>query len=598
MEWLNGYADWIAAAVAVMAGGVAVFFFLRRSASVSSEISEEEFCTLKAACRLSRDALFIIEDDRVIFSNHAAEKLIDITLPATLKRLEECLIFYDTDEKHWINLETLLERHRLQKHNTPTLVRNLEFGKEKRIHVSVLLETPTCPEKGGRRSRYHIIAIQDTHCEKQLFDLRHLNTLSGLPNQYKAYSDITAITTQSNRRTRFAVIMIELDDASRLRSMLGYAEMDTIITHVANVLREMTQNSRIKVYHLNYVNFMILLQQPHSREEIYTLFEQFQLRVQESYSLLQNRQKISFSAGISLYPNESSLYDLINGAFGALVQAQERGKGHVILADGAVGGQQTVEHEILLNTEIEKGLKARDFKLYFQAIYDAKDERLAGAEVLLRWHHPDKGLLMPDLFIPIAERSGLVLEIGKYVIEESLKQLSRWNSFGFPPLQLSVNLSLRELENQEFIKHLTEMLERYETGISRLKFEITEHATMLNPQQAIRTLREIRQMGIGISLDDFGTGYSSFAYLAEFPIETLKIDRSFVTDMTEDSSKRHIVSTITKLGHSLGMTIVAEGVENKEEAVLLGSYGVDYLQGYYYSRPLPQLEFQYLLSHS
>jgi EAL domain-containing protein (putative c-di-GMP-specific phosphodiesterase class I) len=142
------------------------------------------------------------------------------------------------------------------------------------------------------------------------------------------------------------------------------------------------------------------------------------------------------------------------------------------------------------------------------------------------------------------------------------------------------------------------MLYQYQTGESRLKFEITEHTTMLNPTIALQKLNEIRQLGIGISLDDFGTGYSSFAHLAEFPIETLKIDRSFVSGMTRDSGKQHIVNTITKLGHSLGMSIVAEGVETKEEAILLESYGVDYLQGYYFSRPLPQLEFQYLLSHS
>jgi EAL domain-containing protein (putative c-di-GMP-specific phosphodiesterase class I) len=161
-----------------------------------------------------------------------------------------------------------------------------------------------------------------------------------------------------------------------------------------------------------------------------------------------------------------------------------------------------------------------------------------------------------------------------------------------------VNLSLRELENQDFLTHLVKTLSRYEIGDSRLKFEITEYATTLNPVQAKRTLEEIRQLGIGISLDDFGTGYSSFAHLAEFPIETLKIDRSFVTNMVKDPGKRHIVSTMTKLGHSLGMNIVAEGVESRQEADLLAQMGVDYLQGFYFSKPLPQLEFQYLLSHS
>jgi diguanylate cyclase (GGDEF)-like protein len=595
MGWLTDPWVWGALAAGALVGSILARLFSPRPVSDCGE-KEEKIRTLKEACRLSRDAILVIEKEEILFANPAAEKLGDIESGSSLKRAEEALKFYHPDEKRWLGMGDLIQRHQLRKGAETTLFKTLELGEEKRSQVAVEIRTPSSPKDSGKKRTYHIVTIHDANCEKQLLDLRHLNTLSGLPNQFKAYSDITSITSQGSERNRFAVIMIELDNASRLRSMLGYAEMDTIITHIANVLREMTENPRIQIYHLNYVNFMILLRQPHSIDEIYSVVEQFQLQVQESYNVLQNKQKLTFSAGIGLYPNQRSLYSLINSAFGALAEAQEEGRGHIVLASPEM--DQRIDHEILLNTEIEKGITDRDFKLYFQPIYDTKDHRLAGAEVLLRWHHPDKGLLMPNLFIPIAEKSGLILQIGKYVIEESLKQLSRWHSFGFPPLQLSLNLSLRELENQEFMSTLTQMLYQYQTGESRLKFEITEHTTMLNPTIALQKLNEIRQLGIGISLDDFGTGYSSFAHLAEFPIETLKIDRSFVSGMTRDSGKQHIVTTITKLGHSLGMSIVAEGVETKEEAILLESYGVDYLQGYYFSRPLPQLEFQYLLSHS
>jgi EAL domain-containing protein (putative c-di-GMP-specific phosphodiesterase class I)/GGDEF domain-containing protein len=585
---------------ALLAGAVFGILFVRifrKSRERGPDEKERETnSTLKAACRLSRDALLVVDpSQKILFANPAAQKLADLPTPLPLKETENTLEFFHEDEKKWLSLEGLLQKHRLRKGSESTLFKELIFDREKRMQVEVEIRTSRY-EGSGSPKGYHVISIHDNSCEKKLFDLHHLNTLSGLPNQFKAYSDITAITAQSNDRNRFAVIMIELDDASRLRSMLGYAEMEKIITHISNVLREMRENPRVSIYHINYVNFMILLRQPNSVDEIHGLFGHFQLQVQESYNILQNKQKLTFSAGVSLYPNNTSLYSLIDNAYGALAQAQEEGRGHLVFASREMN--QRLDHEILLNTEIEKGLRQRDFKLYFQPIYDTKDHRLAGAEVLLRWHHPEKGLMMPDTFIPIAEKSGLIIQIGTYVIEESLKLLSSWHSFGFPALQLSLNLSLRELESQEFINNLTGMLYKYETGDSRLKFEITEHTTMINPSIAHQKLKEIRQLGIGISLDDFGTGYSSFAHLAEFPIETLKIDRSFVTGMTRESGKRHIVSTITKLGHSLGMSIVAEGVESREEAILLGSYGVDYLQGYYFSRPLPQLEFQYLLSHS
>jgi len=595
MGWQNDPVVWGALAAGALIGLTATRVFTSRPVA-ESEGEKEKLQVLKEACRLSRDAILIIENGWILFANPAAERLGEIGSGFSLKQAEEALQFYHSDEKRWLGMSDLIQRHQLRKGTETTLFKTLELGQDKRSRVTIEIRTTSSPDTAGKTRKYHIVTIHDANCEKQLLDLRHLNTLSGLPNQFKAYSDITSITSQGNERDRFAVIMIELDNASRLRSMLGYAEMDTIITHIANVLREMTENLRIKIYHLHYVNFMILLQRPHSIDEIYSVIEQFQNRVQESYNILQNKQKLTFSSGIGLYPNQHSLYNLINSAFGALAEAQEEGRGHIVLASPEM--DQRIDHEILLNTEIEKGIANRDFKLYFQPIYDTKDHRLAGAEVLLRWHHPEKGLLMPNLFIPIAEKSGLILQIGKYVIEESLKQLSRWHSFGFPPLQLSLNLSLRELENQEFMSSLTQMLYQYQIGESRLKFEITEHTTMLNPTVALQKLNEIRQLGIAISLDDFGTGYSSFAHLAEFPIETLKIDRGFVTGMTRDTSKQHIVTTITKLGHSLGMSIVAEGVETKEEAILLESYGVDYLQGYYFSRPLPQLEFQYLLSHS
>jgi EAL domain-containing protein (putative c-di-GMP-specific phosphodiesterase class I)/GGDEF domain-containing protein len=596
MEWLTNPLVWSGVGAGILTGILGTYLLTgRRERGAAPEV-EGENRPVTEICRLCKDAIIVTDHDgKVHLANPAAQHLATFENSRSLRQTEPELEFYHPDEKRWYTLEDLFLRHRLRKSTESTLFKYLELGKEKHTQVSVEIRNFSMKEGKIRRS-YYVISIHDISHEKKFFDLRHLNTLSGLPNHFMAYGDITSITSRNNDRDRFAVIMVELDDASRLRSMLGYKEIETIIDHISNALRELTENPRVSVYHFNYVTFMILLRQPHSLDEIQSLFQQFQNKVQESYGSLREKQKLTFSAGFSLYPTSNSLYALIDNAFAALAQAQEEGKGHIVMAKRKI--DRTIDHEIVLNTEIEKGLRDRDFKLYFQPIYDGKEQRLAGAEVLLRWHHPDKGLIMPNIFIPLAEKSGQILEIGKYVIEESLKQLSRWHSFGFPPLQLSVNLSLRELENLEFMNYLTKMLFRYEIGESRLKFEITEHATMHNPALARQKLEEVRQLGIGISLDDFGTGYSSFAHLAEFPIETLKIDKSFVTDMTRDNSKRHIVSAITKLGHSLGMTIVAEGVESKEEAELLSSFGVDYLQGYYFSRPLPQLEFQYLVSHS
>jgi EAL domain-containing protein (putative c-di-GMP-specific phosphodiesterase class I) len=289
------------------------------------------------------------------------------------------------------------------------------------------------------------------------------------------------------------------------------------------------------------------------------------------------------------------LYGLVNSAFSALAKAQDAGHGHTVMAEKYQ--EHKVDQELSMINDMEKAIEDKEFKLYFQPLYNSKDFSLGGAEVLLRWIHPKRGFVPPDAFIPIAEKSGLILDIGRYVLEETLRLLGTWKFFGFPPIILNINMSLKELEDENFIVNLQNSLNKYDIGKSGIKMEITEHASMLNPKITHQRLNDIRQLGVEIALDDFGTGYSSFAYLAELPISTLKIDKGFVRGFLDNPSNRHIVETISKLGHALGMTIVAEGVEELREAKALAEMDVDYLQGYYFSKPIPQLEFQYLLSH-
>lgn len=575
--------------------GVLIYVLLKRKSS--GEVSTEPlewFKALDEACRLSHDALIVINRNyQIVFANHAAHKLSSIHLHEPVSQLDDSFLPYLIDEQKEVTLEQLVQRHRLNRSADKTVFREIRIGEDEDSTVQIEISTYRSQQS---RQIYYIILLHDQSCEKKLLRLHHLNSFTGLSNQFKAFGDITQLTAKGNKRNRFAIMMLELDNASYLRSMLGYAEVDNIINITANVLRDL-QNShqRISVYHLNYVNFMVLLRGTGNFEELHTLFKNFQLLVQENYNLRGKNQSISFSAGVSLYPKHGTLYSLLNSAFGALAKAQEQGSGQLVVAGDAY--EKEIDQEIHLNNDLQRALKAGEIKLYFQPIYDARDHSLVGAEVLSRWHHPDRGIIMPDIFIPVAERSGLIMEFGRYIINEALRHLSSWSSFGFPPLRLTVNLSLRELESPEFIANLTALLYKYDIGECELKFEITEHTSMVNPELTHSRLNEIRQLGIGIALDDFGTGYSSFAHLAEFPIETLKIDRGFVSDITQNPSHQHIVSTMIKLGHSLGMTIVAEGVESKEDAVMLRSMGADYLQGYYFSRPMPKLEFQYLLTH-
>jgi GGDEF domain-containing protein len=293
---------WVALGGGLLLGmGLGALLFRRRNDRGVVAVEEEE-APLELACSLSHDALLVVERGQVLFANPAAERLAELHAPAPLKSTEAHLRFYDSEEKQWLTLEELIQRHRLQKGQQTSQFPQLELDPDKKTRVAVAIRSVTLQRPGERPRTRQLVSIHDAQCEKQLFDLRHLNTLTGLPNQFKAFSDITALTARGDERNRFAVIMIELDDASRLRSMLGYAEMDAILGHIARVLREMSDGERIRVYHLNYVTFMVLLQRPHSDEAIRGLVDRFQQQVQESYNLQENRQKLTFSAGVSFYP--------------------------------------------------------------------------------------------------------------------------------------------------------------------------------------------------------------------------------------------------------------------------------------------------------
>ncbi len=583
------------AGAAILIGCLIIYMMMknRKNKTRSPEL-EDELRSLQKACRLSRDMVLVVDRNRRIrYLNEEAEKLGPLQTGTPLSLLDKTLQIRLPEKPESLTLSELIREHREKKSLGNSSFIDARFGSDKDFSARIDIGTYRSERS---RQHYDIVLIHDQSCEQKLHHLHHLHHLSGLPNLYQASADITKITAQAGKNSTFALLMLELDNSSYLRAVLGYAEIDKIINLSANILRELASgNPRLSVYHLNYVNFMILVRDEAKEDELYSLFNTFQSRVQERYQMLNKTQNLSFSGGISLYPKHGTLYSLLNTAYGALAKAQERGTGHLII--GGESFEARIDEEIELNNKIQKGLKNEEFKLYFQPLYDAIEQTLVGAEVLLRWEHPEEGMIFPDLFIPVAERSGLIVDIGRYVIRKVLHHLSNWKSFGFPPLRMTVNLSLRELEEPDFITNLTELLYRYDIGDNKLKFEITEHASMVNPELTHRRLQEIRQLGIDIALDDFGTGYSSFSYLAEFPIDTLKIDKGFVSGIGKNPDNEHIVEMIIKLGHSLGMTIVAEGIETEKDARLLASMGADLLQGYYFSRPIPKLEFQYLITH-
>jgi EAL domain-containing protein (putative c-di-GMP-specific phosphodiesterase class I) len=299
---------------------------------------------------------------------------------------------------------------------------------------------------------------------------------------------------------------------------------------------------------------------------------------------------VTASLGITLYPfDDRGAHDLLRNADVAMYRAKESGKNNYQFYVAEM--TTTVSERLTLENDLRSALERGEFSLNYQPIADCRSGTIVGMEALLRWKHPERGMISPALFIPLAEETGYIIPIGEWVLRTACEQCRRWQKTGFPSLYVAVNLSSRQFHQQDLTASIHRVLQ--ETGLdpTRLGLEITEGLIMQQAETSVNTLRELKAMGIRISIDDFGTGYSSLSYLKRFPIDVLKIDQSFVRDIPKDEDDAAIASTIITMAHSLGLKVVAEGVETLDQLKFMRQHGCDAMQGYYLSRPLPPEQF-------
>jgi EAL domain-containing protein (putative c-di-GMP-specific phosphodiesterase class I) len=250
-----------------------------------------------------------------------------------------------------------------------------------------------------------------------------------------------------------------------------------------------------------------------------------------------------------------------------------------------------VSERLTLENDLRSALERGEFSLNYQPIADCRSGKIIGMEALLRWKHPERGMISPALFIPLAEETGYIISIGEWVLRTACEQCRRWQKMGFPSLYLAVNLSSRQFHQKDLPASIYQILQDTGLNPASLGLELTEGLVMQQAEASVNTLRELKAMDIRISIDDFGTGYSSLSYLKRFPIDILKIDQSFVRDIPKDEDDAAIASTIITMAHSLGLRVVAEGVETVEQLKFMREHGCDALQGYYLSKPLPPEQF-------
>ncbi len=422
----------------------------------------------------------------------------------------------------------------------------------------------------------------------------HHHPLTGLPNRLLLYARLEhSIQHAKRERDRGAVMFLDLDNFKKINDSLGHDAGDEVLNEVARRLQEHSRNVDT-VSHLGGDEFVVVLQTIHSVQGARIRAQQILDSLQKPFYVGEYELYVSGSIGIVEFDgNYENIENLLKNADTAMYKAKENGKNCFQLYSPDF--TEAVIEKVLLETHLRRALEKNELVLYYQPQVALPGGNIVAVEALVRWQHPDLGLVYPDDFIPLSEETGLIIPMGEWILKTACEQLLAWREQGFGLRRIAVNLSGRQIQQ----KNLLEMVEKIllETGCpsGSLELEITEGFIMQHPEQSISVLHQIRALGVELSVDDFGTGHSSLNYLKKLPINRLKIDRSFVWDIGENPDGEVITKAIIAMGHSLNLQITGEGIETSEQRKFLESHGCNEVQGYLFSRPLPAEEVGALL---
>ncbi|HDR2623515.1 TPA: EAL domain-containing protein [Enterobacter chuandaensis] len=450
-----------------------------------------------------------------------------------------------------------------------------------------------------------IISLIDSHWRtSRLTDnLRQLNrqlelqvrfdALTGLANRQQMdirMQDCLHSALLSNKQ--FAVIFLNVDRFKRVNDTWGHSVGDELLITIAQritsrLTREMT------LARLGGDAFILLVPEC-DEEKLTTLLTTLLADVRRPLSLCGHTLSTTLSAGVSLYPQDGeTLQELKFKADAALQHVKQDGRNGWAVYRPEMSTAVPAQPGFL--QELSQALERDRFELWYQPTWHAEDKTIRGFEALLRWRHPEQGILLPGLFLPTLEQTGLIIPVGNWAIEAACRQLHFWTEQGFSQWTLSLNLSPVQFEQPDIFHIVSSMLEKYNLSPSRLILEVTESTALKNLDRSIELLNAFNHAGITVSIDDFGTGYSNLLMLSVLPAKELKIDKSFVASMLENEKSRRLVETIINIARTMEMTVVAEGIETDEQQAILTSLGCDYLQGYLFSRPLPAEQVPWLL---
>ena len=390
--------------------------------------------------------------------------------------------------------------------------------------------------------------------------------------------------TQKSPEDRLAILFIDLDDFKEVNDSFGHDYGDKILLEARDRIQSFIKDSDV-LSRFGGDEFCILLNDTRSNESISLFVENIMQAFKKAFSIKNLTSYISISVGVSLFPdNGNDANTLLKNADAAMYKAKHDGKNRYRFYNEEM--TKRALEKVYLETELRKAFNNDELVVYYQAQIDASDDTLVGMEALVRWNHSSMGFVYPDRFIPIAENNGMIVELDRIVMKQAVSQFSQWKKAGLNPSKISINLTIKQIEEDDLVDFIKMLVEEENILYSDLEFEITETQIMNNPEESIKTLHKISDLGISLAIDDFGTGYSSLVYLKKLPINKLKIDKSFVDNLPSDTKDAAISKTIISLCENLDFKVIAEGVETKEQKEYLLENNCNLIQGYLYSKPI------------
>lgn len=481
-----------------------------------------------------------------------------------------------------------IERSRQVSGDTP-----FEFLLVTSNQKEVMMEGRIRPiEDDGIYSGNLILVMQDITerkaTEDKILDLAINDQLTTLYNRTTFRRQLFSKIEQAKaNHTKLALVYINIDRFRYVNDSLGHLAGDHILTTIATRLKEVLNETDI-VGRISGDEFAFSLSTDNEEDQIVETVESIRLFLEQPILIQGEPYELSISSGVSFFPNHTnSAADLVTRAEKALHESKISGGGKLsVYRSGTV--TKTLER-ILLENELRKSVEKDYFELEFQPKVDLIHNRLSGFEALVRWDHPDLGRISPIKFIPLAEEVKVIIPLGEWIFEESIRQLYEWNQQGYTAIHMAVNFSTIQLEDVGLIPMIQRVLDKYPVNPSDIQMELTE-SSFAKFDDILPVIEEVRALGLQVAIDDFGTGYSTFSYIKELPVDIVKIDRSFILDLDMNKESQAIVEAIITLASTIGLQVVAEGIETEEQGLLLKELGCHEGQGYYYSRPIPSTE--------